>query len=165
MSLPFGVTPADPLSFAASLGVLAKVAVLASYIPAHRATKIDPVDALLRMSGADDGAGIRRATEFRCAGAPSRQRQRLSVSDLERSRVLLNYGVRCDQLPCLQFRRDEDGCHRDLLSTLFRLFPPIPLGVMLPAIASERKTNDVSRASHMRAEPFPKLAPAREGGS
>src|SRR5678815_374219 len=45
-ALLFEVTPLDPISFAISLGLLAGVAVLASYIPARRATKIDPVAAL-----------------------------------------------------------------------------------------------------------------------
>ena len=45
-ALLFEVTPEDPISFAISLGLLAGVAVLASYIPARRATKIDPLTAL-----------------------------------------------------------------------------------------------------------------------
>jgi ABC-type antimicrobial peptide transport system permease subunit len=45
-ALLFEVTPLDPISFAISLGLLAGVAVLASYIPARRATKIDPLAAL-----------------------------------------------------------------------------------------------------------------------
>lgn len=41
-----GMAPADPLSYAASLAILALVSVLATSIPAHRATKVDPVVAL-----------------------------------------------------------------------------------------------------------------------
>ena len=42
----FGVTPAEPLSYAASIIVVVSVALLASYIPARRATKVDPMVAL-----------------------------------------------------------------------------------------------------------------------
>jgi ABC-type antimicrobial peptide transport system permease subunit len=45
-ALLFDITPGDPISFAVALGVLAGVAMLASYIPARRATKIDPLAAL-----------------------------------------------------------------------------------------------------------------------
>jgi predicted permease len=45
-SLLFGVEPTDPLSLAAGAGVLAVVAVLAAYLPARRATRVDPVAAL-----------------------------------------------------------------------------------------------------------------------
>jgi predicted permease len=46
MSLLFGVTPHDPLTFAAMAALLILVALLASYIPARRAMRIDPMVAL-----------------------------------------------------------------------------------------------------------------------
>jgi putative ABC transport system permease protein len=45
-SLLFGVKPIDPLTYAGVAAGLAAAAALASYIPAMRATKVDPVDAL-----------------------------------------------------------------------------------------------------------------------
>jgi putative ABC transport system permease protein len=44
--LLFQVKPGDPLTFAVVSGVLAGVALLASYIPGRRATRVDPVIAL-----------------------------------------------------------------------------------------------------------------------
>ena len=45
-SLLYGVTPSDPATFATVSLIFATVASLASYIPARRATKVDPIDAL-----------------------------------------------------------------------------------------------------------------------
>ena len=44
--LLFGVTPADPATYGAMVGVLAVVAIASGYLPARRASRIDPVVAL-----------------------------------------------------------------------------------------------------------------------
>ena len=45
-SLLFGIQPLDPLTYAAGALLLGIAAVLASYLPARRASAVDPVEAL-----------------------------------------------------------------------------------------------------------------------
>jgi putative ABC transport system permease protein len=45
-SMLFGIGPADPATFAAVAAILGGVAFIACYIPAQRATRVDPLVAL-----------------------------------------------------------------------------------------------------------------------
>ena len=42
----FGVTPSDPASFAMAMGVVTLAALVATYVPARRAVRVDPNIAL-----------------------------------------------------------------------------------------------------------------------
>ena len=45
-SLLFGVTATDPVTFTLIAALLVGVALIASYIPARRATKVDPLKSI-----------------------------------------------------------------------------------------------------------------------
>jgi ABC-type antimicrobial peptide transport system permease subunit len=47
-SLLFGLTPNDPLAMAGAIVVMLLVSALAGYLPARRASKVDPMVALRR---------------------------------------------------------------------------------------------------------------------
>ena len=42
----FGVTPADPMTFTVAPVLLVSITLLAAWLPARRATKIDPMESL-----------------------------------------------------------------------------------------------------------------------
>jgi ABC-type antimicrobial peptide transport system permease subunit len=45
-SFLYSVDPGDPLTFLAVIGVLSAAALVACWLPARRATKVDPIQAL-----------------------------------------------------------------------------------------------------------------------
>jgi ABC-type antimicrobial peptide transport system permease subunit len=42
----FGLKPADPVTLCAALGIMIVVAVISGYLPARRASRVDPLIAL-----------------------------------------------------------------------------------------------------------------------
>ena len=44
--LLFGIAPRDPITFAAGAALLLSIALAASYVPARRASRVEPVTAL-----------------------------------------------------------------------------------------------------------------------
>ena len=45
-SLLFGVEPMDPAAYVAAIGIIVAAAALATYLPARRAARIDPIETL-----------------------------------------------------------------------------------------------------------------------
>jgi ABC-type antimicrobial peptide transport system permease subunit len=45
-ALLYGTTPSDPIAYAGAVGILLTVALIAGYLPALRASRIDPMSAL-----------------------------------------------------------------------------------------------------------------------
>jgi ABC-type lipoprotein release transport system permease subunit len=42
----YGVTPTDPVAFAAASGLLILLALLAAYVPSRRAARVSPIETL-----------------------------------------------------------------------------------------------------------------------
>jgi hypothetical protein len=76
-SLLFGVTALDPITFASVVFVLIGAAALASYLPARRATLVDPIEALRRLKTSILGSAFHLT--FKWTGLNSTQRVHLSV--------------------------------------------------------------------------------------
>ncbi len=72
-TLLFGLTPRDPLTYAAAAACLAATAVIASYVPARRATRIEPVMGLGEECPCRSGDFSAARTGTRSARASSRR--------------------------------------------------------------------------------------------
>jgi ABC-type antimicrobial peptide transport system permease subunit len=46
LSVVYGIEPHDPITIIGTVGIMVTVAALAAWIPARRAAKVDPMEAL-----------------------------------------------------------------------------------------------------------------------